>query len=102
MERRLGCDPATMDENGDLYVPIFHETPEYAPSGVKARIPRFLWKSPEVVVATSLAGLEQGEVVCIPGWTTRIFVAISRVGVTRLVGRFLLRWFGRPAYTPEA
>jgi xylan 1,4-beta-xylosidase len=31
MERRLGCDPATIDENGDLYVPAFHETPEYVP-----------------------------------------------------------------------
>ena len=31
MERRLGCDPAAIDENGDLYVPLFHETPQYVP-----------------------------------------------------------------------
>jgi hypothetical protein len=31
MERRLGCDPAAIDANGDLYVPLFHETPEYVP-----------------------------------------------------------------------
>ena len=31
MERRLGCDPAAIDENGDLCVPAFHETPEYVP-----------------------------------------------------------------------
>jgi short-subunit dehydrogenase len=79
----------------------FHETPEYAPFGVKARIPRFLWMSSEAVVAASLAALERGEVVCVPGWINRAFVAVSRAGVTNLLGRFLLHRFGRPAYVPE-
>ncbi len=34
--------------------------------------PRFLWRSPEEVVAVSLAALDRGKVVCIPGWENRL------------------------------
>ncbi len=78
----------------------FHETPEYVRVGVKERLPRFLWMSSEDVVAASLAALRAGAVVCVPGWINRAFVTISRLGVTHIAGRLLLRRFGRPAYVP--
>lgn len=31
MERRIGCDPVAIDENGDLYVPTHSENPQYVP-----------------------------------------------------------------------
>lgn len=31
MERRIGCDPVAIDENGDLYVPVHSENPQYVP-----------------------------------------------------------------------
>ncbi len=31
LERRIGCDPMGIDENGDLYVAAFHETPQFVP-----------------------------------------------------------------------
>lgn len=80
----------------------FHETPEYAPHGVKGRIPRFLWMSSEAVVRGSLAALERGEVVCVPGEINRTFVTAARLGVVDAAARFLLRRFGRPAYVADA
>jgi short-subunit dehydrogenase len=77
----------------------FHETPEYTQHGVKERIPRLLWSSPEAVVAASLEALERGEVVCVPGWINRAFVAVARLGVVNAIARMLLHRFRRPAHT---
>ncbi len=35
MERRIACDAAAIDENGDLYVPYYHEEPQFVPGEVE-------------------------------------------------------------------
>jgi hypothetical protein len=63
----------------------FHDAPEL--QGIRARVPSFLWTSPEVVVDSSLAALGKGKVICIPTLTYRIIVAAYRNPVARLLVR---------------
>jgi short-subunit dehydrogenase len=79
----------------------FHETPAYGPSGIKERIPRFLWMSSEAVVAASLKALERGEVVCVPGGIYRAFAAVARLGVVNAIARLVLHRFRKPAHLAQ-
>ena len=54
----------------------FHDHPGY--EGYKTRLPEFLWMRAEDVVAESLAALERGRVICIPGFKNRLIVAAMR------------------------
>ena len=54
----------------------FHDHPGYG--DYKTRIPEFLWMKAEDVVAESLAALERGRVICIPGFKNRLIVAAIR------------------------
>lgn len=49
-------------------------------------LPAFLWMEPEAVVAESLAALERGAVVCVPGFGNRALASL-----TRLVPREVIR-----------
>jgi short-subunit dehydrogenase len=46
-----------------------------------SRIPGFLWSPPEDVVTASLAGLERGQGICVPGAQNRLILAVARTGV---------------------
>lgn len=54
----------------------FHERPGY--ESYKTRIPEFLWMKAEDVVGKSLESLNGEEVICIPGFKNRLFVAVMR------------------------
>ncbi|MFI5396618.1 MAG: SDR family NAD(P)-dependent oxidoreductase [Candidatus Binatia bacterium] len=59
-----------------------------------SRIPSFVWMSPEAVVAASLAGLERGELVCVPGLANRALVTLTGAvprGLTRRVAGTISR-----------
>lgn len=65
-------------------------------------LPSFLWMEPEEVVAESLAALERGTVVCVPGFGNRAVTSLSRLvphEVLRRVAGLLVRGVkeGRPA-----
>ena len=47
-----------------------------------AQLPAFLWMSPDEVTADSLACLEAGEVVCVPGAVYRVVAAVARNPLT--------------------
>jgi short-subunit dehydrogenase len=53
-------------------------------------IPSFAWMSAEAVVDSSLAGLERGEVLCVPGFGNRLLAAtvgaLPRAVVRRVSG----------------
>jgi short-subunit dehydrogenase len=51
----------------------FQTTAEYSTS----RIPRFAWQRPEQVVEASLAALDRGRVVCVPGPHNKVLTAGS-------------------------
>jgi hypothetical protein len=48
------------------------------------RIPRLLWSDPDDVVAASLAALERGQTVCVPGVQYRLVRALARTGLIGL------------------
>jgi short-subunit dehydrogenase len=50
-----------------------------------ARLPRWLWMSPEVVVAAGIAAAERGDVVTIPGRINRLLALSARLLPRRLV-----------------
>jgi len=50
--------------------------------------PTFIWMSAEAVVDASLAGLERGEVVCVPGVGNRMAVAVTSMFPRSLLRRF--------------
>jgi hypothetical protein len=52
-----------------------------------AAIPAFVWMTPEVVVEASLAALQRGEVVCVPGLRNRLLALLIGVVPRRLVRR---------------
>ena len=72
------CPGFTMSE--------FHDT-----LGVdRNNIPRFMWMQPDVVVETSLRGLERGEVIVIPGAIYKLGAALMRHlphGLKRRIGK---------------
>lgn len=66
----------------------FHDHPEYR--DYKTRLPEFLWMRAEDVVRQSLDALQNGGVICIPGFKNRLIVAV----IGNRVGALLLRKFG--------
>lgn len=54
----------------------FHDHQGY--EDYKTKIPEFLWMKAEDVVRESLAALEKGRVICIPGFRNRLIVAAIR------------------------
>ncbi len=62
-------------------------------SGIdRRRIPRFLWGAASAVVTDSLAGLERGQVICVPGLLNRVILFLARTGlINRLAPIFLRR-----------
>ena len=72
--------------------PGFVKTPMFALAGANVEsIPRFLWISPQRVVAQSLRSLERGSGVCVPGLLYQVFAQSSRLVPswlsTRIAGR---------------
>lgn len=62
-------------------------------------LPGFLWMEPADVVRESLAALEKGEVVCVPGLTNRALAALTRVlphsASSRIAAAFSSAWVER-------
>jgi uncharacterized protein len=52
-----------------------------------SKLPSFAWLQPETVVDASLAALEKGEVVCVPGAGYRVLAALARVAPRSLARR---------------
>ena len=52
-----------------------------------SRIPAFAWMTPEAVVEASLAALQRGQVVCVPGLVNRLLAMLIGVAPRRLVRR---------------
>jgi short-subunit dehydrogenase len=58
--------------------PGFTRTEFQKRAGIDTRsIPSFAWMEPDAVVRASLAGLRQGEVVCVPGMGNRVVAALT-------------------------
>lgn len=61
-----------------------------------SQLPDFFWMEPEDVVAESLAALEKGEVVCVPGLANRALASLSRAlphaASGRIASFFSQRW----------
>lgn len=54
------------------------------------RAPRWMWGSVSAVVSDSLAALDRGQVVCVPGVLNRMIVLLARTGlINRLASRVL-------------
>lgn len=68
----------------------FHDTPEFKQFD-RASVSKTLWMTADDVVAESLAALEAGRVLCIPGRKNRLLMAFSRSPVGRLVVWLLAR-----------
>jgi short-subunit dehydrogenase len=71
----------------------FHDHPGYG--DYKTGIPEFLWMKAEDVVAESLAALERGRVICIPGFKNRLIVAAIRNRPCAFVVKALAARFNR-------
>ena len=71
----------------------FHDHPGYG--DYKTRIPEFLWMKAEDVVAESLAAIERGRVICIPGFKNRLIVAAIRNRPCAFVVKALAARFNR-------
>lgn len=57
--------------------PGFTHTEIFERSGKgKPNLPSFVWQTPEEVVDASLAGLDRGEVVCVPGFVNRYLLPL--------------------------
>jgi short-subunit dehydrogenase len=52
-----------------------------------SRIPAFAWMTPEAVVEASLAALQRGQVVCVPGLVNRLLAMLIGAAPRRLVRR---------------
>jgi uncharacterized protein len=74
--------------------PGFTRTDFARRAGVDERaIPAFAWMIPEAVVAASLAGLERGRAVCVPGFSNRVLATV----LARLPRRLARRLAGAGA-----
>ncbi len=73
----------------------FHDSPEYARSAIKSRLPGAWWMSADDVARASLAALWQGPVICVPGFKNRLFVAFAQSAVLDVLLRLLLTWYAR-------
>ena len=73
--------------------PGLTHTEIFTQAGVDAsRLPRFLWMEADAVVDASLAALERGEVICVPGLGNRALSSLSRLlphTVSRQVARVI-------------
>ncbi len=79
-----------------VLLPGFTRTEFQERAGIDtSSIPGFAWMEPEAVVEASLAGLEQGQVVCIPGLGNRILAPLQRLLPRGLVRRAIGVSFGR-------
>jgi len=65
----------------------FHDRPGY--EDYETKIPEFLWMKAEDVVRESLAALEKGRVICIPGFRNRLIVAVMRNRLGALMMKML-------------
>jgi short-subunit dehydrogenase len=71
-----------------VLLPGFTRTEFQERAGIDpSSIPSFAWMEPEAVVDASLAGLEKGQVVCIPGLGNRILAPFQRILPRSLVRR---------------
>jgi short-subunit dehydrogenase len=71
-----------------VLLPGFTRTEFQERAGIDARaVPAFAWMEPEAVVEASLAGLERGQVVCIPGLGNRLLAPFQRLLPRSLVRR---------------
>jgi short-subunit dehydrogenase len=72
----------------------FHDTAEFSRFS-RARVPKFLWLTPQQVVSESFKSLRQRKVICIPGYLYRFAGALGRNSITAgliiLLARLLLR-----------
>jgi hypothetical protein len=56
-----------------------------------ARVPSFMWSSPEAVAQASLAGLEKGQAICVPGMQYRAIYLLARIGLIDWIMPFAAR-----------
>jgi hypothetical protein len=71
-----------------VLLPGFTRTEFQERAGIDKRaIPGFAWMEADAVVEASLAGLEQGQVVCIPGLGNRLLAPLQRLLPRSLVRR---------------
>ncbi|MEW5869327.1 MAG: SDR family NAD(P)-dependent oxidoreductase [Chloroflexota bacterium] len=75
----------------------FHDAPQYAQYHIKERVPAWLWMSSAAVVQASLGGIEQEQVICVPGLINQAIVASARSGLSN----FLLRILRALLYKPK-
>jgi short-subunit dehydrogenase len=69
-------------------LPGFTRTAFQERAGVDAsRVPSFAWLTPDAVADASLAGLEKGEVVCVPGAGYRMLSGLARIAPRSLARR---------------
>lgn len=63
-----------------------------------SKVPSFAWQSAEEVVEASLAGLQKGELVCVPGLGNQLLTAVSRMAprawTRRMAAGFAQRMLG--------
>jgi short-subunit dehydrogenase len=79
-----------------VLLPGFTRTEFQDRAGIDTRaIPGFAWMEPEAVVEASLAGLERGQVVCIPGLGNRLVAPLQRLLPRSLVRRVIGASFER-------
>jgi uncharacterized protein len=70
----------------------FHDTPTMLGFS-RANVPGWMWMSADQVVSASLAALERGPVVVVPGWRNRLFLTATRFRpVFTLVRAVRRRW----------
>jgi hypothetical protein len=73
-----------------VLLPGFTRTEFQERAGIDTRaIPGFAWMEPEEVVEASLAGLERGQVVCVPGLGNRLLAPLQRLLPRALVRRVI-------------
>jgi len=68
-----------------------YDTPDLRALALNAKIPVFLWSSPDAVVEASLRALARDQVVCIPDWPARLLVLAGRAGLLPLLSAFVER-----------
>ncbi len=64
----------------------FHDTEEYAGFD-RGGLPGFMWMDAHEVVSASLAALERGPVIVIPGWQYKILAAVLRTPIGPAMAR---------------
>jgi short-subunit dehydrogenase len=58
----------------------FYRRPDYRGYNIKGTVPRWLWASPEDVVAASLEAFKHNRPICIPGIQNRLLVTLAKLG----------------------